>query len=102
MPSPYEILQVSPQACDAVIRAAYRCLVQRWHPDRNPDERACERLSEINQAYALLADPMKRARFDRQAGIARPERRGTGIGRPRPAAAAGGASIRTFVFRKLG
>jgi len=94
MRSPYDVLQVSPQACDAVIRAAYRCLVQQFHPDRNPSGDAGERLAEINQAYALLADPMRRARYDQKAGVVRMEKRGTGA---RPQA----APPRAFVFRKL-
>jgi molecular chaperone DnaJ len=102
MPTPYEVLEVHPRASDAVIRAAYRCLAQRWHPDRNPgDAAAGERLSLINRAYALLADPLRRARYDRAAGIAGLEQRGLG----QPLAPAkqlkAVATLRPFVFRKF-
>jgi curved DNA-binding protein CbpA len=63
--NPYEILQVSPSAEDGVIRAAYRSLMQRYHPDRNPgDAQAAEAAVRITQAYDLLADPERRAAFD--------------------------------------
>jgi molecular chaperone DnaJ len=104
VPTPYEVLEVSPNACDAVIRAAYRCLVQRWHPDRNPgDAAAGERLSLINQAYAVLADPVRRARFDRSAGLARLDQRGTGraLAPAKPLSASSAAPMRPFVFRKF-
>lgn len=103
--SPYEILEVSPKASDAVIRAAYRCLVQQFHPDKNPgDAAAGERLCLINQAYALLADPLRRARYDQKVkSIAGVERRGSGptlatLGQP---SGSGTAKMRPFVFRKL-
>jgi curved DNA-binding protein CbpA len=102
--SPYELLEVSPKARDAVIRAAYRCLVQQCHPDRNQgDAAAGARLCLINQAYALLADPLRRARYDQQAGIAGVERRGSRrtlapLGKP---SGSGTAQMRPFVFRKL-
>ena len=102
MPSPYEVLEVHPRASDAVIRAAYRCLVQRCHPDRNPgDPAAGERMSLINRAYALLADPLQRARYDRQAGIAELDRRGSGRTLAPARRLTGAATMRPFVFRKF-
>ena len=101
MPTPYEVLEVHPRASDAVIRAAYRCLAQKHHPDRSAgDPAAGERLSLINRAYALLADPLRRARYDRSIGLAAFEQR---AGRAlAPAKAAGqGAQMRPFVFRKF-
>jgi curved DNA-binding protein CbpA len=63
--NPYDILQVSPLADDGVIRAAYRSLMQRYHPDRNPgDTQAAEAAARITQAYDLLVDPERRAAFD--------------------------------------
>ena len=61
----YEVLQVSEQATQEVIRAAYRALAQRFHPDRAGDTPANqERLSRINLAYEVLSDERKRAAYD--------------------------------------
>ncbi len=71
---PYVILGVARSATVAEIRAAYRALVERYHPDRhqgNPLENlASERMAEINQAYGVLSDPERRAAFDRRGGDA--------------------------------
>jgi curved DNA-binding protein CbpA len=65
--NPYDVLQVSPLAEDGVIKAAYRSLMQRYHPDRNPgDEQAAQAAVRITQAYELLADPARRAAYDAQ------------------------------------
>lgn len=65
---PYDILQVSPIADLAVIRAAYRSLIQRHHPDRNPgDDKAAQHAVRLTQAYELLADSRRRAAYDAQA-----------------------------------
>lgn len=62
----YSILGVTPQAEDIVIKAAYRALAQRYHPDRfsGSIEEAARRMAEINYAYAVLADPAKRREYD--------------------------------------
>jgi curved DNA-binding protein CbpA len=62
----YAILGVLPTAEDVVIRAAYKALAQRYHPDRNPGtrEEATRRMAEINEAYATLSDPAERTRYD--------------------------------------
>ena len=61
----YEVLEVSPRASAPVIKAAYRCLAQIYHPDKNPnDPQAAERLVRLNAAYAVLADPVRKARYD--------------------------------------
>ena len=61
----YAVLGVAPSADSEVIRAAYRVLAQRHHPDRNTtgDGAAMVRL---NQAYAVLSCPQRRADYDRQ------------------------------------
>ena len=65
--NPYEILQVSPVADAAVIRAAYRSLIQRYHPDRNPgDAKAAQHAALLTKAYEMLADPEQRAAYDAQ------------------------------------
>jgi hypothetical protein len=64
MPDYYEILGVTDRASQEDIRAAYRRLVIRYHPDRNPDPSAAERIREINVAYDVLSDPEKRRKYD--------------------------------------
>jgi DnaJ-class molecular chaperone len=54
----YDNLKVSRDAPDIVIRAAYRSLSQRFHPDKNNgDERAVRVMAVINQSYEILIDP---------------------------------------------
>lgn len=60
----YEILQVHPSAELEVIQAAYRKLVQKYHPDINKDPAAGERMKKINIAYEALSDPEKRRQYD--------------------------------------
>lgn len=62
----YEILGVSRTANDQEIKSSYRKLALQYHPDRNPDNpEAEERFKECSEAYAILADAEKRARYDR-------------------------------------
>jgi len=66
MKDPYEILGVEKTASEAAIRAAYRKLAKRHHPDLNPNKpEAAERFKEINAANDILSDPEKRGRYDR-------------------------------------
>ena len=66
MDDPYKVLGIESNATQAAIRAAYRKLAKRYHPDLNPGKpEAEERFKAINSAYDLLSDPDKRARFDR-------------------------------------
>ena len=61
----YEILEVSPNASPEVIKAAYRSLMQRYHPDRNPDNAvSAAHASLVVQAYAVLSDPSNRSAYD--------------------------------------
>ena len=62
----YKILQVSPDAAPEVIQMAYKALAKKYHPDLNPDnaEQAQERMKELNEAFEILSDPEKRARYD--------------------------------------
>ena len=66
MKDPYEVLGVQKTDSDAAIRAAYRKLAKRHHPDVNPGKpEAGERFKEITAAYELLSDKEKRGRYDR-------------------------------------
>ena len=62
----YAVLGVSPAAEDVVIRAAYRALAQRYHPDKWGGDLkvANERMAEINAAFAVLSDAGKRKEYD--------------------------------------
>lgn len=63
----YAVLHVAHDAPEEVVRAAYRALSQKWHPDRNlEDPTAIGRMMEINQAYDVLSDADARAHFDHQ------------------------------------
>ena len=64
--NPYETLGVAPKASDEDIRATYRKLAKRYHPDLNPgDKKAEERFKAISAAYSLVGDAEQRRRFDR-------------------------------------
>src|SRR3954451_24458211 len=62
----YEILEVQRSASDGEMKASYRKLAMKWHPDRNPGDKDSEHhFKEINEAYDVLKDEQKRAAYDR-------------------------------------
>jgi DnaJ-class molecular chaperone len=62
----YEVLGVGRTATEKEIKAAYRKLARKFHPDVNPGDSAAEdRFKEVAEAFAVLGDPEKRARYDR-------------------------------------
>lgn len=62
----YDNLGVLRTADVAVIKAAYKALAQKYHPDRNPDNPNAEHIMKIiNTAYQVLIDPVRRAEHDR-------------------------------------
>ena len=77
---PYKVLGVSPNASDEEVKAAYRKLAKKYHPDLNPgDEYAAQKMNEINAAYEQIKNPQpqndpfgaygyggNRRRFDRR------------------------------------
>lgn len=106
MKSHYDTLEVSPHASDAVIRAAYRCLVQHHHPDKNPqDLGAGQKIADFNQAYSILSKIEKRKKYDLYLGIERVsrERRGdvSNTFNERKFSENGVNTVRPFAFRPL-
>ena len=61
----YEVLGVPRDADPDAIRRAYRKLARKYHPDLNADPEAEERFKELGEAYEVLSDVDKRARYDR-------------------------------------
>jgi DnaJ-class molecular chaperone len=65
----YKTLGVDHSADDKVIRAAYRKLARKYHPDVNSGDKASEdKFKEVNEAYDVLSDPEKRRMYDRYGG----------------------------------
>jgi hypothetical protein len=61
----YDNLKVARLAPQEVIRAAYKALTQKYHPDKNPgDEKAARIMAILNTAYGILADPVRRKEHD--------------------------------------
>ena len=69
----YQNLQVTENASIEVIRGAYKYLAQKWHPDKNPSDRAkAEQVTKIlNAAYEILSDPELRKNYDQKIALQR-------------------------------
>jgi len=64
--NPYAVLGLAPSASDSEIRAAFRKLAKKYHPDRNPDDKSAEeKFKEISAAFDIVGDSDKRKKFDR-------------------------------------
>ncbi|RJP50788.1 MAG: molecular chaperone DnaJ [Anaerolineaceae bacterium] len=61
----YDVLGVGRNAGDDEIKAAFRKLARQYHPDVNKEHDAEEKFKEVNEAYGVLSDAEKRARYDR-------------------------------------
>jgi curved DNA-binding protein CbpA len=67
MPNPrslYDVLNVAPEAEPVVVEAAYKALIKKYHPDQAVEAPVSKDATEINEAFAVLKDPAKRADYD--------------------------------------
>lgn len=62
----YKILGISFSADNAEIKRAYRDMSMKWHPDRNPGIDVTATMQDINEAYAILKDSVKKSRYDEE------------------------------------
>ncbi len=91
----YEVLGVERGAGEEEIKKSYRRLAIKYHPDKNPGDKAAEeQFKELGEAYEVLSDPQKRAAYD-QYGHAAFDRRTAGFGR------AGGFHDPFDIFREV-
>ena len=87
----YEILGVTRTATEVEIKSSYRKLAMKYHPDRNPGDKAAEdQFKQAAEAYAILADSDKRSAYDRFGHA--------GVG----SAAGGGAGFDPTIFSEFG
>lgn len=78
----YELLGVSRSATEAEMKSAYRKLALKWHPDKNKEAGAEARFKEINEAYEILSNKDKRAKYDQFGHAAFDPSAGFGGGQP--------------------
>src|SRR6266851_665489 len=94
----YETLEVDRTADESKLKAAFRKLAMKWHPDKNPGDATSEvRFKEINEAYEVLKDGDKRAAYDRFGHAAFEQ----GAGGGGPGFGAGFASSFSDIFEDL-
>lgn len=94
--SHYEVLGVSVRATAAEVRAAYRRAARDHHPDAGGDPR---RMSDLNAAWHVLGDPVRRAAYDRQLARRPAASAGPGTGPPPWPGAADGWDVDADAYR---
>jgi DnaJ-class molecular chaperone len=81
----YDNLKVTRNAPPEVIRAAYKSLSQKFHPDRNPNKRDATRTFQIiKSAYEVLSDPVKRKEHDEWIALTEARHNPEAVEAPRP------------------
>jgi len=91
----YEVLELKRGAGEKEIKSAYRKLVKKYHPDANPDDAGAEeKIKEINDAYAVLSDPQKKADYDQYGHAGPPQSRTTKDDGPFSGGFGGSADVR--------
>jgi len=80
----YEILESQPKASPEMLRAAYKRLAFRYHPDHCKDSQATLHMQLLNEAYEILSNPEKRAQYDYQREAPAPETTAEVIITPEP------------------
>ena len=65
----YDVMMLSPAADSRLVAVVYRHLAKRFHPDVDPSPEAAARMTELNEAYAVLGDRERRARYDASLGL---------------------------------
>lgn len=91
----YEILGVRPKSDAEHIRSAYRQLAREYHPDVNPDPKAHEFMAQINVAFEVLSDPVRRMEYDATLGHA------VGTHEPAQSEESRPDAVRVKIFRRL-
>ncbi len=77
----YEVLGLNKGADEASIKKAYRALAKKYHPDMNPGNAEAEqKFKEVNEAYSVLSDPDKKAKYDQYGHAAFDQSAGGGYG----------------------
>ncbi|MCA0360399.1 MAG: DnaJ domain-containing protein [Armatimonadetes bacterium] len=95
MATHYETLGVRPKAALEEVRDAYRRLARTYHPDVNPDPKAHEQMAQINVAFEVLSDPVRRMEYDATLGFRSAERESRQTEARRPAA------VQAQIYRRL-
>lgn len=91
----YEVLGIAKNADDTAIKKAYRKIAMKFHPDRNPDDKSAEeKFKEAAEAYEVLSDGDKRARYDRFGHAGMSQNGGGGFG--------GGGMTMEDIFSQFG
>jgi hypothetical protein len=90
----YDVLNVAPEAEPVVLEAAYKALIKKYHPDQAVEVPVSKDAAAINEAFAVLKDPARRADYDhrlwtRKQALRLAELRAGGAPRPRFAAVSG-------------
>lgn len=62
----YSILEINSDASAEEVKLAYRNMCKKWHPDKNPGRDVTSIMQDINEAYAILKDGIKRVKYDQE------------------------------------